>query len=105
MAYVKSIGAAICAAALIWAGWHVNGWRIGAAEASVARAELRAEMQRRIQSEDAGREIQAKLDAANAKINAKVKAYQTKVKANEANLECLVPEPLAGELSVLRAGQ
>jgi len=105
MAYVKWIGAGLIAAALIIAGWKVNGWRISAAEASIARAELRAEMQRRIQSEVAGREIQAKLDAANAKINARVKAFQSKVKDNEANLDCIVPDDIAGQLQSLREGQ
>jgi hypothetical protein len=105
MAYVKWIGAGLIAAALIVAGWKVNGWRIDAAQASIAKAELRAEIKRRIDSEVAGREIQAKLDAANAKINARVKAFQTKVKDNAPNLDCLVPDDIAGELQSLRAGQ
>jgi len=105
MAYVKWIGAGLIAAALIVAGWKVNGWRIDAAQALIAKAELRAEMQRRIDSEVAGREIQAKLDAANAKINARVKAFQTKVKDDETKLGCVLPDGYASELQHLREGQ
>jgi len=105
MAYLKLIGAAGLLVVALVAGWQINGWRISAAEASIARAELRAEMQRRIQSEVAGREIQAKLDAANAKINARVKAFQTKVKDNAPNLDCIVPDDIAGQLQSLREGQ
>ena len=105
MAYLKLIGAAGLLVVALIAGWRINGWRIDAAQASIAKAELRAEISRRIQSEVAGREIQAKLDAANAKINARVKAFQTKVKDNAPNLDCIVPDDIAGQLQSLRAGQ
>ena len=105
ISYLKWIGAGLVVSALILAGWQASEWRTRAAEASIARAELRAEMTKRIQAEVDGREIQRKLDIANAKIDAKVKAFQTKVKANEASLGCLVPDPVASELQKLRQGQ
>ena len=105
MNYLKLGGAALIVAALLYGGWAANGWRIKAAEAAIARAELSAEMAKRIQAEVDGREIQRKLDIANAKIDAKVKAFQTKVKDNAPNLDCLVPDDVAGELQSLRKGQ
>ena len=103
--YIKAIGAGLVVSALILVGWQANGWRIKAAEASVARAELRAEMTKRIQAEVDGREIQRKLDIANAKINSKVKAYQTKVKQNAPSLDCVVPRDFVDGLQSLREGK
>ena len=105
MTWIKTIAASLAVLGLIWAGWQANGWRLKAAEASIARAELRAEMTKRIQAEVDGREIQRKLDIANAKINSKVKAYQTKVKQNAPSLDCVVPRDFVDGLQSLREGK
>ena len=105
MTWIKTIAASLAVLGLIWTGWQANGWRLKAAEASIARAELRAEMTKRIQAEVDGREIQRKLDIANAKINSKVKAYQTKVKQNAPSLDCVVPRDFVDGLQSLREGK
>lgn len=112
LSYLKIGAAGLFAASLIILGWHVNGWRIRAAEADTLQIELRNELQRRIaeqvrvkQADDARLAAEAKLQAKEAEIAKGVKTVkETVVKYVQKNADCDVPEPVARGLQHLREG-
>ena len=95
----------VLVASAIWAGWAVNGWRISAAHTEQYRLELRNELRRRVAADAARIRIQQELDATQARVVERVKIVkQTVTKYVQANSDCDLPQPVAGELQRLRSG-
>jgi len=105
ISYLKWIGAGLVVSALILAGWQANGWRIRAAEASLARAELRHEQERRVKSDADRLALQIKLSDAEAKIGTGVKIVTKSIREFiHDTAPCRISAPVSNSLRDLRAG-
>ncbi len=112
LSYLKIAGAGLFVASLLILGWKANGWRIKAAQAEVARLELRNELQRRVaeqvkvkQANDARLAAETALQAKDAEIAKGVKTVkQTIVKYVKANPVCDLSDEPASQLQKLREG-
>ena len=86
--------------------WQANGWRLEAAQAKIAKAELRHELERRVQADAARLALQRKLTQAESRIGTGVKIITKTVRENvQSNLDCDIDDPVAGMLNRARAGE
>ena len=105
LSYLKIAGAGLFVASLIILGWQANGWRIKAAQAEVARLELRNEIERRVKSDADRLALQVKLSDAEARIGTGVRIVTKTIKQYvQPNDLCNLSEPVAGQLQQLRRG-
>jgi len=105
ISYLKWIGAGLVVSALILAGWQANGWRIKAAEASLARAELRHEQARRVKADADRLALQIKLSAAEARIGTGVRIVTKTIREYvQDKPDCRIAAPVSNSLRDLRAG-
>lgn len=115
--YAKAAIIVVLSILLAIGGWRANGWRHDAQLVKAARAELRAEQQRRIDAVAAKNTAQKERDAARselaelrlkakeAQIAKDVKTVQrTIVKHVKVNPDCDIPDEPAGQLQKLREG-
>lgn len=116
--YTKTAIIAVLAILCVYGGFKVSGWWHEAQMVKAARAELRAEQQRRINAvaekntvqteRDAARNelAELRLEANKAKIDQSVRdVKQTIAKhVKSDNPPCDLPDPVAGELQKLREG-
>ena len=105
LGYLKIAGAGLFVASLIILGWQANGWRIRAAEASLARAELSREQERRVKADADRLALQIKLSAAEARIGTGVRIVTKTIRQYVKDLpDCRISGPTADGLRSLRAG-
>ena len=103
--YAKVAIAVCLSILLVVGGWKANGWRIRAAEASLARAELRHEQERRVKSDADRLALQIKLSAAEARIGTGVRVVTKTIRQYVKDLpDCRIAGPAADGLRSLRAG-
>lgn len=103
--YLKIAGAGLFVASLILLGWKANGWRIKAAEAEVARLELRDEIERRVQADADRLALQVKLSKAEARIGTGVKVVTKTIREYvHDTVPCRISAPVSSGLRDLRAG-
>ena len=104
--YLKIIGAGLFTASLLILGWKVNGWRIQAAQAEVARLELRNEIERRVQADADRLALQVKLSETEAKIGVGVKVVTKTIREYIHDApDCRISSPaVINGLRDLRAG-
>ena len=107
LGYLKIAGAGLFVASLIILGWQANGWRIRAAEASLARAELRHEQERRVRADADRLSLQVKLSEAEAKIGTGVKVVTRTIREYlHDKPDCRISSPVVIDgLRSLRAGE
>jgi hypothetical protein len=106
LSYLKIAGAGLFVASLIILGWQANGWRIKAAQAEVARLELRNEIERRVQADADRLALQVKLSETEAKIGVGVKVVTKTIREfiHDAP-DCRITSPaVINGLRDLRAG-
>lgn len=90
---------------LIWGGWKANGWRIKAAQAEVARLELRNEIERRVKADADRLALQVKLSDAEARIGTGVRIVTKTVREYvQDKPDCRIAAPVSNGLRDLRAG-
>ena len=95
----------IAAVAGIFA-WQANGWRLEAAQAKIVRAELRHELERRVQADVDRHVVQRKLTQAESRIGTGVKIITKTVRENvQSNVDCDTDDPVAGMLNRARSGE
>lgn len=105
LSYLKIAGAGLFVASLIILGWKANGWRIKAAEAEVARLELRDEIERRVQADADRLALQVKLSKAEARIGTGVKVVTKTIREYvHDTVPCRISAPVSSGLRDLRAG-
>ena len=105
LSYLKIAGAGLFVASLILLGWKANGWRIKAAEAEVARLELRDEIERRVQADADRLALQVKLSDAEARIGTGVRIVTKTVREYvQDKPDCRIAAPVSNGLRDLRAG-
>ena len=105
LGYLKYVGAGLVVASLLIFGWVANGWRIRAAEASVARAELRHEQERRVKADADRLHFQIKLSEAEARIGTGVRIVTKTVRQYvKDSIDCRIASPVSDGLRSLRAG-
>lgn len=103
--YLKIGAAGLFAASLIILGWHVNGWRIRAAQAEVLQVELRNELQRRVRADADRLALQVKLSEAEARIGTGVKVVTKTIREYiHDSAPCRISSPVSDQLRQLRAG-
>ena len=106
LAYAKIALATLAILGLLTLGWKANGWRIRAAEASLARAELRHEQERRVKSDADRLALQVKLSEAEAKIGTGVKVVTSTIREYiHDTAPCRISAPVSVSLRALRAGE
>lgn len=105
LSYIKIAGAGLFVASLIILGWKANGWRIKAAEAEVARLELRDEIERRVKADADRLALQVKLSEAEARIGTGVKVVTKTIREYvHDTVPCRISAPVSSGLRDLRAG-
>lgn len=105
LSYLKIAGAGLFVASLIILGWKANGWRIKAAEAEVARLELRDEIERRVKADADRLALQVKLSEAEARIGTGVKVVTKTIREYvHDTVPCRISAPVSSGLRDLRAG-
>lgn len=115
--YAKTAALACLVILCVFGGFKVSGWWHEAQLVKAARAELRAEQQRRIEAVAEKNTVQKERDTARtelaelrlkakeAEIAGQVKTVQrTIVKHVKANVDCDLPDPVASQLQRLREG-
>ena len=105
LSYLKIAGAGLFVASLLILGWKANGWRIKAAEAEVARLELRDEIERRVKADADRLALQVKLSEAEARIGTGVKVVTKTIREYvHDTVPCRISAPVSSGLRDLRAG-
>ena len=105
MTWIKIIGAGLFVASLLILGWKANGWRIKAAQAEVARLELRNEIERRVKADADRLSLQVKLSEAEARIGTGVRIVTKTIKQYVKDApDCRIAAPVSNGLRDLRAG-
>ena len=105
LSYLKIIGAGLFVASLLILGWKANGWRIQAAQAEVARLELRNEIERRVKSDADRLALQVKLSDAEARIGMGVRIVTKTIREYVKDIpDCRIAAPVSNGLHDLRAG-
>lgn len=105
LSYLKIAGAGLFVASLLILGWQANGWRIKAAQAEVARLELRNEIERRVKSDADRLALQVKLSEAEARIGTGVRIVTRTVREYvQDKPDCRIAAPVSNGLRDLRAG-
>ena len=85
--------------------WQANGWRLEAAQTKIVRAELRHELERRVQSDADRLAMQRKLTQAESRMGTGVKIITKTIRENvKDNPDCDIDDPIAGMLNRARAG-
>ena len=106
LSYLKIAGAGLFVASLLILGWQANGWRIKAAQAEVARLELRNEIERRVKSDADRLALQVKLSGAEARIGTGVRIVTKTIKQYVKDApDCRIAAPVSNGLRDLRAGK
>ena len=106
LGYIKIAGAGLFVASLLILGWKANGWRIQAAQAEVARLELRNEIERRVKSDADRLALQVKLSGAEARIGTGVRIVTKTIKQYVKDApDCRISSPVSDGLRALRAGE
>lgn len=105
LSYLKIAGAGLFVASLLILGWKANGWRIQAAQAEVARLELRNEIERRVKADADRLALQVKLSDAEARIGTGVRIVTKTVREYvQDKPDCRIAAPVSNGLRDLRAG-
>ena len=105
LSYLKIAGAGLFVASLLILGWQANGWRIKAAQAEVARLELRNEIERRVKADADRLALQVKLSAAEARIGTGVRIVTKTIREYVKDTpDCRIAAPVSNSLRDLRAG-
>ncbi len=106
LSYLKIAGVGLFVASLLILGWQANGWRIKAAQAEVARLELRNEIERRVKADADRLALQVQLSAKEAKIGAGVKVVTKTIREYiHDTVPCRISAPVSNSLRALRAGE
>lgn len=105
LSWGKPAAIVLLALFLVWAGWHVAGWRADAAQLVAAKAVIRAELQRRVASDAERISVERKLRVAEDRLAAKL-VPTLKVIHDHAPKSpgCDIPDDIVGRLSNLRNG-
>lgn len=106
MLYAKYALAGLFVASLIILGWTANGWRLKAAQADVARIELRNEIERRVKADADRLSLQVKLSEAEARIGTGVRIVTKTIRQYvHDEIDCRLHSPVSDGLRSLRAGE